>query len=46
MCKYVKLLAGKIFMYINKKMYCFDGKYGGRMIYYLNIFYQMNYMNF
>lgn len=26
MCKYVKLLAGKIFMYINKKMYCFDGK--------------------
>jgi hypothetical protein len=26
MCKYVKLLAGKIFVYVNKKMYCFDGK--------------------
>jgi len=26
MCKYVKMLAGKIFVYIGKKLYCFDGK--------------------
>ncbi|ATZ81249.1 D5 family helicase-primase [Bodo saltans virus] len=26
MCKYLKMLAGEIFVYIGKKFYCFDGK--------------------
>ena len=26
MCKYLKMLAGKIFVYIGKKIYCFNGK--------------------
>jgi phage/plasmid-associated DNA primase len=26
MCKYLKMLAGKIFIYIGKKIYCFNGK--------------------